>query len=119
MHNHCIQYLMHIVRVYSFVSFTVPPRVTYRDDDDGNATLESGQRLSVLCDANHPDANSSTSITKEWKKDGEALSNESQLVIESLSPKDSGIYTCSASFDGLENKKSFHLTVVGKYKVNM
>ena len=81
----------------------------------------SGQSLNVSCNAIHPDENSINTVTKTWKKDDTniASSNDSKLFIVQLSPKDSGVYTCLASFDGLEYNKSFHLTVEGKYKANM
>ncbi|XP_019855894.1 PREDICTED: uncharacterized protein LOC109584558 [Amphimedon queenslandica] len=108
---------MHILHcsVYSFVSSTVPPRVIIQGDvDDGdNVILRStGQSLSVSCNASHPDENSTNTVTKSWKKEGELLSNDSKLVIAHLSPQDSGVYTCFASFEGLEYNKSFNLTVI-------
>ena len=96
-----------------FSYFLVAPHVVLDKSAKENINLTVGESLNVSCNASHPDA---STIRTQWTKDGETVNDvNGNLVIQSLSLNDNGVYTCSASFKGLGNNKSFSLTVIGEF----
>lgn len=96
-----------------FSYFLVAPHVVLDKSAKENITQTVGGSLNVSCNAYHPNA---STIGTQWTKEGETVNDvNGDLVIQSLSLNDNGVYTCSASFEGLGNNKSFSLTVIGEF----
>uniref|UniRef100_A0A7M4FT87 Ig-like domain-containing protein n=1 Tax=Crocodylus porosus TaxID=8502 RepID=A0A7M4FT87_CROPO len=94
----------------------VPPALEPSESSE-DLTATQGTAVTFTCEAR-----GSPFPTLSWLKDGEPLSWQSNLVpssqgtqlsLEAVQPKDSGVYSCVAVNEAGEASRHFHLSVMG------